>query len=189
MRSARDDEVAKSAGETAAGSSVRIGRGEAPERKLKWTVNLWCVVALLSALVPVFFSWAETNEMEDPCPLAENFSTLEIIQGEIHDEDPHFVLISAIAFLVGSLVALVTPLGSILQASGVVTLILGAKDQVDLDGTYCVFYIHLGIGAALGALSALMLVVGMLYPRGIDSKFIATPAHPRFWTFSRGRSE
>ncbi|MEM0344194.1 MAG: hypothetical protein QXU73_08145 [Thermoplasmata archaeon] len=152
-------------------------------RAIGWTMNGWCAVALLLALVPILFAWVTVDNSS--CVFERNHSVVEVLQGQLMESHAKPVQTSATIFLIGTIVALVTPFGSAIQAAGVtVLLVFGGLEAVPHQ-SLCAETVRVLVGASFGALSSALLVLGAIRPLGFNFKTRSFKGHPRFWTFSR----
>lgn len=154
-------------------------------RAIGWTMNGWCAVALLLALVPIIFAWVEVDDSS--CIFERNHSVIEVLQGQLKESHAEPIQTSATIFLIGTIVAVVTPFGSAIQAAGVaVLLIFGSLESVPYN-SLCAEPVKVVMGASFGALSSALLVIGVIRPAGFSFRRRGVKGHSRFWTFSRAK--
>lgn len=162
---------------------------------MKWSANLWCVIGLLLSLVPVFFSWAEVGA-NGTCILHRNHGIINVLfvdhvlfanLGEPITWRP--VYVSGAVFLAATIIAVVTPLGSIGQGIGVALLALFGSGEYVPQYSLCAHPVKVVVGATFGTLAVAFQTWGMIRPVGIDFRFKRIGGHPRFWTFSRKRHD
>ena len=132
----------------------------------KWRVNVLCIVGAFMGLVAIFCGWGAHAYT----PGAPQENLLQIID---HMLNIH-ILAGCVLFLIGSLIAFLSPMGGIVQLIGVGLFIFGWTSWPD------------GVGPYLGIISAFILVISMVKPIGLNYKG-PTDLKGRLLTFSMSR--
>jgi len=137
------------------------------------------------ALVPILFAWVSVDNSS--CVFERSYSVVEVLQGQLQESIAQPVQISATIFLIGTIIAVITPFGSAIQAAGVaVLLVFGGFESVP-SGALCADPVRVVTGASFGALSSVLLVIGVIRPAGFNFRTRGIKGHSRFWTFSRAK--
>jgi len=166
-------------------SAPEVAESSSSSRANGWTMNGWCAVALLLALVPILFAWVSVDD--GSCIFKRSYSVVEVLQGQLQESIAQPIHISAIIFLIGTIIAVVTPFGSAIQAAGVsVLLVFGGLESVP-HGSLCAEAVRVVTGASFGALSSVLLAIGVIRPAGFNFRTRGIKDHSRFWTFSRAK--
>jgi len=120
---------------------------------MKLNVNLLGLVGAVIGVVAIFLAWLEAGGMT-----ADLRDALDMPSSELG-------YTAAIIFIVGTVIALVSSIGFILQLAGVAAWAMWFSD------TYQGFSgVNLGVGFYLGIVSAVIVLVSLVKPMGIGMK-------------------
>lgn len=151
-----------------------------------WRVNLLVIAGIAVALVPLFESWFQARILSGDYYYAHR-SILWILQNVSVSNGGGFLMGSAILFLVGLLLSAVTPLGFLGQIGGVAWLVAESPFKIGLlKHATGIFDATPSYGAALGALSATLIALGIIFPYGIDMRMKVKRLEERLLTVQRG---
>jgi hypothetical protein len=132
-------------------------------RPLKPRVNVICLVGAVLAVLSLFLPWAviqnqETLEKTNLGALDFGKTFLGI---HLFDGNGNFEL-SVTIFIIGAAVAFLSPLGGILQLIGAMGFVFTTLTW-GVEGFKMIFY----IGAAVGLISAALVLLSLAWPTGV----------------------
>lgn len=149
--------------------------------KVGRAINVFCLVGMVLALVPIAVSWAEADDSL-PFGVGRHVSVIDIMAGTVTSSCPCF-LISATIFAMATVFLLVSPLGSLFQIVGIGVFLIGTPFRVFCAGVYCVWEGNAGIGIVVAGIAAALPLIGMMYPYGVTRNLKLVPLKERFITF------
>lgn len=132
----------------------------------EWRVNLLCLLGALIGLASFFMVWGMIEGTNTPEWPLRDFLALESYR--------EWAKPFASLFLIGCVIAFITPLGGLLEIAGVAGFLIGVVP--DLDGG--------GIGLYVGVLSALIVTFSMIVPLGPGFKWGVFDFKSNFLTFA-----
>jgi hypothetical protein len=148
--------------------------------ELRWMANVLCLAGIALSLIPIFVSWIAVDESPDGI---NHFSAVEVLSGEVHSSC-NCLVVSSTLFVAGTFFLLVSPLGSVVQLSGVSVLLAGFPYSVTC-GSYCIFSADASLGTAVSIVAGVLPLVGLAYPFGIGRGLKLARLTVRFLTFGK----
>lgn len=136
------------------------GQRQTPQ-PAKATVNVLCLIGAIIGLTAVFLSWIWTRAGF----VQEERSIWHLVSDMLPHDALDLFVVSGVLFVFGSLIALVTPAGGLLQAIGLVGFYFREVDREEWLPSGVVG--GLAIGWYLGILSAALVLASMVLPLGI----------------------
>lgn len=143
--------------------------------------NVFCLAGMISALVPLAFSWITADDSL-PSGVGTEVSVIEIMTDKVTSECP-CLLMSATIFATATVFLLVSPLGSLFQIVGIGVFFFGAPFNLYCGGAYCIWTGHAGFGISFASVAAILPLIGMVLPLGITSNLKLKRMKERFITF------
>jgi hypothetical protein len=143
-------------------------------------VNLLAIIGGLLGVMCILLPWTVTQV---DSPLGNSISEM-MLTDFMHQNDSAFSF-AVILFLLGSALALITPLGSVGQFFGWLIFLaavieeLGTEDVGLADVT-----VSLGLGFGVGLVAVALVIVSMIKPMGPGHSQPSTDAKQRFLTWS-----
>ncbi|MGQ9588557.1 MAG: hypothetical protein ACUVT7_09305 [Thermoplasmata archaeon] len=133
-----------------------------PKAPYQARINLVCLGGAVLGILSLFMPWALVHDsfLDD----TTNIGAFDF--DEEYDDRysyPDNLGTTVILFLIGTVVAFVTPLGGILQLIGSVGFILTTFTYPMICDDEIIFW----VGAAIATMSSALAVIGLAYPEGI----------------------
>ena len=123
------------------------------------SVNVLCLLGAIVGVVSLFLPWVITGE-----GLSEIGVSLARMTMEIHGVPSDPMLISALVFITGTVIAFMFPVAFAVQAAGIVLFLTAFLDNSASPPLE--YYYELSLGFYLGVLSLAMVIAGLLHPSG-----------------------
>lgn len=133
------------------------------------SVNVLAIVAFGLGLASVFACWftTEYDFRGQPSFYESNYSLLSFIFS-VHFSDVTLMIVAATLIAVGSIVCILTPLGSALQLSGIVLFFMEYRSEIaGYDSDYSRQSAALGVGLYICILAAAAGIYSMMYVRRV----------------------
>ncbi len=161
---------------------------------MRWNGNLLCLIGIGLSLIPLFISWVTIDgralycidyAFDEATQLSDDFSILDVLLEKVQSTDScPCLMLSSCLFLAGTLVALVTPLGSLAQGVGIGILYFGSPFEVT-PGTYCFFDANPGIGGIVAIVSFAFILAGVALPMSVTVSKGIQRTENRIWTWAK----
>lgn len=155
---------------------------------MRWEGNLLCLIGIGLSLIPLLISWVTLDGRASYCiatQLSDDFSILDVLTEKVYSTDScPCMMLSGCIFLVGTLVALATPLGSFVQSVGIGILYFGYPFEVG-TGAYCLFDAGPAIGSVVAIFSCAFILAGIALPMSVTVSGSIQRTENRIWTWSK----
>ncbi|MDH4122694.1 MAG: hypothetical protein OEV21_01205 [Thermoplasmata archaeon] len=127
---------------------------EESEKRAKWRVNILALVGVAIGIVAIFSAWIRW--------IFGDYNLINILN-EAAEPEYALMFMGCFVFLIGTLFAIFIPMGGIIQLVGIPMFIIGFISYA--EGRF-----PSGIGPYLGIASAIILVISIIKPIGLNYK-------------------
>lgn len=144
-------------------ATMRLG----PEDGL--SVNLLAMVAFGLGMASLFMFWVTYEQSIGTLPLRESNYTMVSFLFDVRFDDLSLILAGAAVVAVGSIVCILTPLGSGLQIAGVLLFFADYRSAFgDWSAYGYVSSVHLAIGPFICVIAAILGICSMMFVRRVS---------------------
>jgi hypothetical protein len=148
---------------------------------MRRAINVFCLVGMALALVPIAVSWVTTNDSL-PLGVGRQISIIDIMSGRVTGGCICLVM-SATIFATATVFLLVSPLGALFQTVGLGVFFIGTPYTVYCGHAYCYWTANAGLGLVVAGIATALPLIGIAFPWGVTRRLKLAPLKERFITF------